>query len=90
MLSQKPEISNQTDDSSQWPFATEDVWTEGCPVGHTVTHSDGFYALLLLFVFFILGKKLQRVDLRGRGEDDVKLTKNQQKLEQKLFTQFCA
>lgn len=47
-------------------------------MGHTVTHSDGFYALLLLFVFFILGKKLQRVDLRGRGEDDVKLTKNQQ------------
>lgn len=55
-------------------------------MGHTVTHSDGFYALLLLFVFFILGKKLQRVDLRGRGEDDVKLTKNQQKEKEKKET----
>jgi hypothetical protein len=37
MISQKPEISNQTNDALQRTFANEDVWTEGYTVGHTVT-----------------------------------------------------
>ena len=38
IVSQKPETSNQTNDSLQWTFASEDVWTEGYTVGHTVTY----------------------------------------------------
>ena len=34
MVSQKPEISNQTNDSLQGTFASKDEWIEGYTVGH--------------------------------------------------------
>jgi hypothetical protein len=49
MVSQKPEISNQTNDSLQRTFASEDVWTEGYTVGHTMTHyslQDKIFSML--------------------------------------------
>jgi hypothetical protein len=38
MVSQKPEISNTTNDSLQRTFVSEDVWTEGYTYcgGHTL------------------------------------------------------
>lgn len=52
MVSQKPEISNQTHDYLQWTFVNEDVWTEGCTVEHTVTHYS--FHDKKLSVFFVL------------------------------------
>ena len=52
MMSQKPEISNQTNDSLQWTFASEDVWTEGHTVVHPVTYSSFHDGMLSLFHFF--------------------------------------
>ena len=37
MVSRRPEVSNQTNDSLQRTFAGE-VWTEECPVGHAITY----------------------------------------------------
>ena len=56
MTAQKPEISNQTNDSLQRTFASEDVWTEGYTVGHTVTYysfHDEMFSMLC-FCFFII------------------------------------
>jgi hypothetical protein len=58
MVSQKPESSNQTNDSLQGIFAREDVWTEGYTVGHTVTydsfHKMGFVWLVVFVCLFVL------------------------------------
>jgi hypothetical protein len=57
MVSQKPEISNQTHDYLQWTFVNEDVWTEGCTVEHTVTHysfHDEMVSMLWLFFVFVV------------------------------------
>jgi hypothetical protein len=35
MVSQKPGTSNQANDSLQWTFASEDVWTEWDTLWHT-------------------------------------------------------
>jgi hypothetical protein len=51
MASQKPETSNQTNDSLQRIFASDDVWTEGHTVGHTASSTRWFYALLSLLLF---------------------------------------
>lgn len=36
IMSEKPEISNQTNGSLQWTFAIEDVCTEGYAMGHII------------------------------------------------------
>ena len=60
MVSQNPEISNQTNDSLQRTSANIDVWTEGYSVGHIVTHysshdemSSALLLLLLLGCVFV-------------------------------------
>ena len=85
VVSKNPEISNQTNDSC------EDVWTEGCSVGHTVPHCSFqgelhsmLFCSLFVWVCFICvwGIEVEKVDT-GDGEDergwvrDVKLTENQ-------------
>jgi hypothetical protein len=86
MVSQKPEISNQTNDSDsmQRIFASEDVWTEGYTVGHTVTyysfHNEMFSMLWVLFVCFLCwggGCKVERGYGSGTGVYDVKLMRSQ-------------
>ena len=73
MMSQKPETSNQTNDSSQWAFASEVVWTEGYSVGHTVTHYT-FHEMFSMFVlsvcvFFICVLGVARADMKGWGDE---------------------
>jgi hypothetical protein len=73
MVSQKPEISNPTNDSLQWTFASEDVWTEKYTVGHTVTHCsfrNGVFSMLCFVLFcFYWGGEGCRVNggYEGRG-----------------------
>lgn len=75
MVSQKPEISNQTTDSFQWMFANKDVWTEWYTVWHAVTyysfHDKVFSMLFCLIIcvnfLFVLWGRLhifQRADMR--------------------------
>ena len=47
---------NQTNDSLQWTVTSEDVWTEGCIVGHTVTYYPPWWDVfpMLCFVLFII------------------------------------
>ena len=70
MVSPEPEISNQTNDSPQWTFAREDVWTEGYTVGHTVTHysvhNEMIAILCLCLCLFLLGEKV--TSFAGRYE----------------------
>ena len=54
MVSQKPEISNPTNDSLQWTFASEEVWTREYIVGHTVTHYSFHNKIFIVFNFFFL------------------------------------
>ena len=64
MVSQKPEILNQTSHSLQRTLASEDVWTEGCTVGHIVTlysfHDEMFsmlcFVVVCLYVFLFGGE----------------------------------
>ena len=77
MVSQKPETMKQRNDSLQQTFASEDVWTEGYNVGHTVTHysiHDEILSMLLfcsfvyMFFFLIWGRgKVARANGRYEG-----------------------
>ena len=72
MVSQKPEILNLTNDSSQWIFAREDMWTRVCTVRHTVTHCsfhNQMFSYVFVFCLWLLfcGGRLQeqRAFMRG-------------------------
>jgi hypothetical protein len=73
MVSPKPEILNQTSHSLQRTLASEDVWTEGCTVGHIVTlysfHDEMFsmlcFVVVCLYVFLFGG---EGVRAEGRYE----------------------
>lgn len=78
MVSQKPEISNQTNDSLQRTFASEVVWMEGYIVGRAVTHygsHDEMFSVLFvscccLYVFFTGGRlQGQRMDMWVQGAE---------------------
>ena len=88
MMWQKPEISNQTNDSLQRTLASKDVWTKGYTVG---THCDTlqlsqqdlvFNDLLFLKIYLAWGGckgrgQIQRVrEMSGIGVHDGKFTKN--------------
>ena len=75
---QKPEASNQTNDSLQRTFASEDVWAKGCTVGHAMTdsrfHHKMVFCLVCLFVSmfcFLLTGRLQgqRIYMEGQGDE---------------------
>lgn len=75
MVSQKPETMKQRNDSLQRTFPSEDVWTGGYNVGHTVTHysiHDEKLSMLLfvcLHVFFLISGwgKVARANGRYKG-----------------------
>ena len=48
LMSQKPETSNQTNDSLQSTFAKEDVWPEWYGVGYTTVIYNEMYSRLAL------------------------------------------
>ena len=68
MVSQKPEISNQTNDSDsmQRIFASEDVWTEEHTVGHTVTLYN-FHDEMFSMLCFVCWCGLLQVDAQAKG-----------------------
>ena len=45
---------NQIDDSLQWTFASEDVWTEGWTMGHTVRCYSFQVEMMRCFLCFLL------------------------------------
>lgn len=54
MVSQKPEILCQIDDSLQRAFVSEDVWADGYAVGPTVTYYSIHDEIFLCFVFDVV------------------------------------
>lgn len=90
MGSQKPDISNQTNDSSPPALASEDVWTVGGTVAPCSFHHEMFSLLSLsssayfhLFFNFLLGGLQGDGGMSVAGVHNVKLTRNQQEVEEK-------
>ena len=76
MVSQKQSILNQTNDSWQQTFASEDVWTEGHTVRHYSFHDEIFFYTDFCFVcsfmcvFYLWGRSQgKRAGMRGWGDE---------------------
>jgi hypothetical protein len=82
MVSQKPEILNQTNDSSKWALASEDVWTGVYRETHCDTCYSSTMRCVLCFVCVFWGgcKGIKWIqgdrEMSWAGVQDVKLTKN--------------
>lgn len=70
------EALKQTNDSFQWTFASKDMWTKGCSVGHTIKHHSFYNEMVsmlfkkfLSFIFFWGVCKGRGWIRRNRAED---------------------
>ena len=73
MVSQKPQILNQTNGYCNEHLQVKFMWTKGYTVGHTVLSASRtrcfLYLVVCLCVFYFGWLQGQRVDMRGQGDE---------------------